>query len=383
MHVLKALIRGDDFNQIEALDSPDTLVLALAARQTLTPDLVQNLRASMPQSKLIGCSSSGHFVGPDLTDDGLAVAVARMERTRLRSAVAPLGHLERSFEAGEKLAAELNGHDLRAVLVLSEGSNCNGTELVAGLLSILSPDTVVFGGLAGDGDRFEETSVLIDDRLGQGMVAAVGFYGHDFTIETATGGGWELFGPERTITSAEGSVLRGLDDELALDLYRRYLGEQADELPGSALLFPLALRAPGAPAEHLVVRTVLGIDSDEKTMTFAGDIPQGWRAQLMRASFDNLVDGAEAAAEKIGSGNDGIGDSLCLGISCVGRRLVLGTRCEDELDAVSESLGDMPFVGFYSYGELGPGLSGACELHNQTMTLAVLGETDRGEPRHP
>jgi hypothetical protein len=108
-------------------------------------------------------------------------------------------------------------------------------------------------------------------------------------------------------------------------------------------------------------------------MTFAGDIPVGSYVKLMRANFDRLILGAQAAgAAALG---DHAGATLCIAISCVGRRLVLGERTEEEVEATLDVLpSDTQQVGFYSYGELSPHATGRCDLHNQTMTLTVVSE---------
>lgn len=356
-------------------DGVDTLVIVLFQRSLADHDaLLAELGPAFPRSVIVGCSTAGHFTGDTLIDEPLIV-VAQFERSQLRSVGVDLPSIQDSFDVGRTLGAELRDPDLRGVLVLSDGLSCNGTALVDGLLSELPDDTVIFGGLAADGDAFETTMVMDRTGVSSGRVVAVGFIGDRLVFGSATGGGWERFGLERTITGASDSVLTGLDSEPALDLYRRYLGDRADELPGSALLFPLAIRANESCVDHHVVRTVLAVDDDLGSMTFAGDMPVGWRAQMMRASFDDLVDGAADAAELVHLDAGIIGDTLCLAVSCVGRRLALGSRVEEELDAVIDVLGhDSHVVGFYSYGELAPDLTGRCALHNQTMTLARFGE---------
>jgi hypothetical protein len=59
----------------------------------------------------------------------------------------------------------------------------------------------------------------------------------------------------------------------------------------------------------------------------------------------------------------------------VGRRLVLGSRTEEEIEATLEVLPKgTQQIGFYSYGEISPYTAGTCDLHNQTMTLTTLSE---------
>jgi hypothetical protein len=125
-----------------------------------------------------------------------------------------------------------------------------------------------------------------------------------------------------------------------------------------------------------VVRTILGIDEDAGSLTFAGDVPQGHYARLMKANFDRLVDGAAQAGSASREMLKDSGPELAILISCVGRRLVLQQRTEEEVEAVRGVLGGDPVLtGFYSYGEISPhNPSARCALHNQTMTVTTLSE---------
>ena len=241
----------------------------------------------------------------------------------------------------------------------------------------LGETVVVTGGLAGDGTRFKRTWVLKDRSPQSGYVTAVGFYGDHIRLGHGSKGGWDKFGPERQVTKSHSNVLYELDGRPALQLYKEYLGDRAAGLPATGLLFPLAIRT--SPSEgKVLVRTILAVDEAAQSMTFAGDIPQGVFAQLMRANFDRLIQGAsEAAALTInhhGSSHP-TSPTLSVAISCVGRRLVLGERTEEEIEATLEILPKgSSQIGFYSYGELSPYANGACDLHNQTMTLTTIAE---------
>ena len=160
-------------------------------------------------------------------------------------------------------------------------------------------------------------------------------------------------------------------------MYKQYLGKYADELPGSALLFPLYVRPQGS--DSAVVRTILSIDNDEQSMTFAGDIPQGSYIRFMKANFDKIIDAAtQAAVNSLTQFNDSVKakPKLALLISCVGRKLILGKRVDEEVEAVKEIFGGNTLLsGFYSYGEISPlNVNAKCELHNQTMTITTFNE---------
>jgi hypothetical protein len=355
-------------------DSRQTLVLAFGD-PALAGDRrpLAELADAFPESTILGCSTSGQILDAAISDGGLAVAAVRFENCRLRHATAPLADAAGSFAAGRSLAEELTDPELRSVLVLSDGLRVNGSELVRGLRSTLPESVVVTGGLAGDGDRFSSTWVLVDDEPRSGWVAAVGICGNELRIGHGSEGGWSIFGPERRVTSSDGNVLYELDGKPALALYKSYLGELASGLPATALLFPLAVRANRD--EEQVVRTILAVDEERQSMTFAGDVPQGSLAQLMMGNLDRLVAGAAEAAAASAAHQVPGDESLAIAISCVGRRLLMSERTEEETAA---SLAALPAgarqIGFYSYGELSPGANGFCDLHNQTMTMTTLGE---------
>ncbi|MBT8193729.1 MAG: FIST C-terminal domain-containing protein [Acidimicrobiia bacterium] len=364
---------GRDWSRpFPALDSDRTLVLVFGASSFLdNAEPINELVAAFPSSHIVGCSSSGEIFEDTISDDSLAVAVAQFEATDVRVAVTPIGS-ESSVAAGVELARQLAEPDLSAVLVLSEGLDVNGSDLVEGLNEHL-PGVTITGGLAGDGDRFEQTWTLVDGKPAAGFATAVGLYGDRVQVGHGSQGGWDRFGPERIVTRSRDNVLYELDGEAALELYKTYLGELADGLPATGLLFPLALRAKEGDSKQLV-RTILAVDEESQSLVFAGDIPEGHLAQLMQANFDRLVGGAEAAAERARI-LEAPAPFLTIAISCVGRRLVLGERTEDELEAVSHVLPDGNHqVGFYSYGEISPYAEGTCDLHNQTMTLTVVTE---------
>jgi hypothetical protein len=366
--------QGEWSERFPQLDSSATMVLAFAAPSYGTqPALLDELVKAYPKSAVVGCSTSGEIDQTSVRDDSITVAVARFAHTRVRQAMTRLTSAADSLAAGASLADELNEQDLRGILVLSEGLCVNGSELVRGINSRLPDHVVVTGGLAGDGPRFERTWVLANGQPEPRGVVAVGVYGDRVRIGHGSKGGWDTFGPERVVTRSAGNVLYELDGRPALALYKEYLGERAAALPGSALLFPLALR-PSTDDVNSVVRTVLAVDEAAQSMTFAGDIPTGHYAKLMRANFDRLILGAQAAGGAATLQEHGDA-SLSIAISCVGRRLVLGERSEEETEATLEALPPhTQQVGFYSYGELSPQSGGRCELHNQTMTLTVFSE---------
>jgi hypothetical protein len=352
------------------------LVLLFASSRLLADDAALDaVQRIHPGVRILGCSTAGEIAGTSVLDDGGIATAIEFERTEVRISVCRLAGAESSRATGIKCARELLGPRLKHVLVFSEGLRVNGSELVRGLTGALPEGVAVTGGLAGDADRFERTLLYFDGHSATDMVIGIGLYGAALQVGIGSLGGWDPFGPDRLITRSHANVLYELDGEPALRLYRRYLGPHAAGLPGSGLLFPLSLRS--ADGEQRVVRTILGSDEANGSLTFAGDVPQGAYAQLMKANVDRLIDGAVGAATSSYANAGGRTPELAILISCVGRKLLLKQRVEEEVESVRDVLGAATtLTGFYSYGEIAPfNPSARCELHNQTMTITTLSES--------
>lgn len=356
------------------------LVLVFGATALLKrAELLAEIQKQYPGGLIFGCSTAGEISGVEVTDDTLVVTAVQFDRTRIQLARVDLAEADGSAAAGERLALSLpaslpEGGALSHVMVLSDGLKTNGSQLVAAMTRHIPSSAVITGGLAGDGARFAETLVLSEGVARPGTVVALGFYGDGLSTGYGAFGGWDSFGPERRITKSRENVLYELDGQSALMLYKKYLGDQAKDLPGSGLLFPLSLRIEGA--ETGLVRTILSVDEAEQSITFAGDMPEGAYARLMKANFDRLIDGAGHAAESSRPETVGSSPELAILISCVGRKLLLNQRIEEEVEAVQDALGkETVMTGFYSYGEISPFKAGGkCELHNQTMTVIHFSE---------
>lgn len=332
------------------------------------------LRVRYPEATILLASTAGEILGTEVTEHRATLTALRFDATAIESTCVNIDDVESSYDAGCLLAERLACPDLVHVFVVSDGQRVNGSELAEGFNTTLPAHTLLTGGLAGDGRRFERTLVGLNGPPREGMIAAIGFYGDRLRVGYGSSGGWAPFGPLRRVTHAQANCLYELDGRPALELYRKYLGEFASELPSAAMRFPLCITDPDTG--RMLVRTILSIDEDNQCMVFAGDMPVGTKVRFMRASYEDLVDGAAGAAEHsvLSSGVEHADLAIC--VSCVGRKIVLGQRTEEETEIVRETIGQRPAImGFYSYGELAPPESAPwCELHNQTMTITLMKE---------
>ncbi len=365
--------KGWQPNKPAPLGSVANLVFLFGSRENLAQKrLWDDIKGAYPKAHFVGCSTAGEIQQTEVIDDSLVATAVHFEQTRLKVVRAKIGASSESQKAGAELAAALPQDGLTHIMVFSDGLNVNGSELVKGLAGCLPRHVAVTGGLAGDGSRFKQTLVCADEPPEEGQVVAIGFYGEHLKIGYGSMGGWDSFGPERLITRSKNNILYELEGKSALALYKQYLGDAAAGLPATALLFPLSLRVPDQPSG--LVRTILSVDEKEQSMTFAGDVPEGSYARFMKANFERLIEGANGSARISRQDNDS--PDLAILISCVGRKLVLKQRIEEEVEAVREVLGKHTVMtGFYSYGEISPFTPNAkCELHNQTMTITTLSE---------
>jgi len=360
-------VRDDKFPPEEC-----NMVLVFGSRNLLAdPGVYALVRHSYPQAEIVLNTTAGEIIDTQVNEDSISLTAVHFEKTRVVSVAVNIDEVKNSFDAGKSLSGLLPVEELKNVLVISDGQKVNGSELVAGLQSYLPEGTVITGGLAGDGSRFQKTLVGLNESPVEGRIVLVAFYGSDLQMTYGSVGGWDAFGHERLVTRSDKNILYELDGKPALDIYKLYLGDYAAELPGSGLLFPLSIRFNN----NSVVRTILGVNEKDKSLTFAGNIQEGAYARLMKANVDRLIEGASNAAQnsvEVKNQNP----ELAILISCVGRKLVLDQRVEEEVEVTRAIYGEgTAITGFYSYGEISPGLGvSTCELHNQTMTITTLSE---------
>ena len=352
-----------------------SLVLVFGARDALCKGAyLPALREHFPHADIVSCSTGGQVIGTRVVDDEIVASALSFTSTRVRTADVALSSADDSEAAGRRLGEQLDGEGLTHVLVFAEGLHVNGSALARGLTSALPATVGVSGGLAADGEKFEHTLVGLNRIPMEGRVVGVGLYGNQLDVATGSFTGWQPFGEDRVITRSSGNVLYELDHVPALAVYKELLGPLGYALPASGLMFPLKIRESTQGGG--VIRTILGVDEHEGSVTFAGDLPEGWLAKLVRTDLDQLVAGAGIAAEQVVAAE--IEHQFVLAVSCIGRRMLLQQRVGEELHRLRDRLGTaVPVAGFYSYGELAPSRAGeSCELHNQTMTVTCFGERE-------
>jgi hypothetical protein len=380
MTVSQELYKDGKFTSNELNDPSDPkeagLVLCFGERLILSdPGFYELMISRYPSAQIMLCSTAGEILAKYVYDDTVSITAITFDKTKLKSTSVNIKGFSDSFQAGKDIMKALDADDLAYVLILSDGSIANGSQLVLGMEESNRRKVPITGGMAGDGVRFEKSVVGLNGPVQAGTIAAMGFYGKDLVVTHSSMGGWDMFGPERTVTKSIDNKLFGIDNRSALDLYKIYLGKHVNELPGAALLFPLSVKLPGHDIP--LVRTILSIDPEDDGMVFSGDVPQGSLVRFMKANFDKLVGAAAIAADHNFNELSHRPPKLALLISCVGRKIILDKRIEEEVESVADIFGESTFLtGFYSYGEISPLMKcEPCQLHNQTMTITTLDES--------
>ena len=332
------------------------------------------LNKAYPSAEIIGCSTAGEILGDQVKEGSVVSTAICFDSARFKGTLVEVEKAGTSYRAGERLAECLEKRNLVHVLVLSDGLRVNGSELIKGMLRHLPRHVTITGGLSADDGHFRETAQIWKGALIQESVLAIGLYGNSLKVGCGSLGGFDPFGPERLVTRSEDNILYELDGKSALALYKEYLGQHAAGLPGTAFYFPLAVRTDERKTP--LIRTVLGIDEEKNCLRFAGDMPLGAYARLMKSNSDRIINGAISAAKNSLTSIGATPPNLAILISCVGRKLILKQRTEDEVEGVHEIFGSETLqTGFYSYGELAPtNVNERCELHNQTMSVTTLTE---------
>jgi len=352
------------------------LIICFADRALLEKGtLFSTLKKEFVNARIITCSTAGEISGRNVENNSAVIMAIKFDKTIFNISKGNIKDEKNSFDLGKNTANLLSKEELKYVLILSDGNLVNGDELIEGIQSALDPAVIVSGGIAGDGDRFQKTFVGLDSDISEGNVVLLGLYGTHILVGTNYQGGWDVFGPEKIITRSNGNILYEIDNENALDLYKKYLGKYASELPSSALLFPLSIKSENS--NNFIVRTILSIDETNKSMKFAGNLPQGSIVRFMKSNFDRLVLAAsEAGIKATANLENDVKANLAIVVSCVGRKIVLSDRIGEEVEAAIDNISEgAKIAGFFSYGEIAPqDKAHRSYLHNQTITITTLAE---------
>jgi len=280
--VLRELIKNEEINSLSEFVANDNFLCLVffGKDQSLLQQQLNLLSDKFPKGSFVGCSSAGHVAAGLVYDHEIVLTFIIFSKVNFLVSIFENLCPDQSEMIGLKIAKSIpeNHH---SALVLSEGLNVNGSRLVEGLKKERS-DVNYFGGLSGDGYDFKETFVLKDRNLYNNSIILVSF-DQNLKVKSSVGGGWSTFGIERVVTKSKNNIVYEIDQKAAIDLYDDFLGEKKVLLPSYGLHFPIFLES------EKIVRTLLAVDRENKSLTFAGDVPEMSKIKLMRSSPESLI----------------------------------------------------------------------------------------------
>jgi hypothetical protein len=343
--------------------------------------LLDGIAAAAPGVPVIGCTTDGEISTKGLSINSVVVMAMASDTIRFHSAC--VENLSKdSYCAGSQIGKAFQGLGCRYIQVFSDGLSGNADQIIQGIKAHMGDDIKIAGGTAGDGGDFKRTFQYIGNRVLSDSIVAVAFQGR-FGLGTGTACGWFPVGIAKKVTKAVGNVVYELDGQPALQAYERFLGKHAERLPAVGVEYPLGLLNPECEADeegYFLCRATMGVDREAGAIIFAGDVPEGSLVKMTIGNDGDIITAAKSAAQSAMSRLRKTGQELkpqaIFLYSCMARKIVLGTRTDEEILAVQDAIGEnVPIIGFYTYGEYAP--IGECEFscfHNETATLTVIGE---------
>ena len=329
----------------------------------------QLLKNMYPDAHIIGCSTAGNILDATVDEYEVVASAVSFEKGYIKVFSTQLSE-NKITENTSALINPIDKEDLKHLFVLAPGL-INGSDVVNSIK--LDKNITVSGALSGDEYKFEDTYLFTDKYTGDDLLIVVGFYGEAIYTSVGCDTGWDEFGATRIVTKSKGNIIYEIDHKPAIELYKKYLGDKINDLPNSALRFPLSIK-DNVDDINEVILVMMGMNLDG-SLIYGGDIKEGSTVKLMKTNVSNLLDGASLSAKGIKEHNKKA--SLSIAISCAARRSVLKQYCTEEVAVTKDILPlNTNIIGFYSYGEIAPFSNQLSKplLHNQTMTITTIYE---------
>lgn len=315
--------------------------------------------------EIFGASSSGEITNDEIHEESIVVMLLDISRDAFRLNIFD-GEGKTSYQVGQSTAEWAKTvYDNPALMVMTAGLFTDGDQIVNGIIDTMDRQVPLFGGRSGDDLRLQETFVFsASQAISNGVVALI-FERSTIDLKGVAISGWKGIGTPKTITKAEGNIVYEINNEPILEVYNKYLNI-GDDIQ-LALEYPLLLiRDDGT----FVTRVVANLNED-KSMFYGGTMPEGSKVRFSIPPGFEIID---YAIEQISDFHQQIpkSDAIVL-FSCKARHMALGPMVEDEISAVHK-LWEVPMVGFFTYGEIGPVPQGRCDFHNNTIVPVLINE---------
>jgi hypothetical protein len=263
------------------------------------------------------------------------------------------------------------------MIMLCDGLTGDQHEVVRGAYGVVGGAVQLVGGCAADELTYSRTYQFFGDGNGVEILtdAVVGVaIGSDAPLGVGLGHGWRKRGEAMVVTRSEGGVLYELDHEPALDVFLRGMGadrslaEDPAAFRAAAFSHPLGMsRRSGED-----IRAVHAGNLTDGSVVCLADVPQGAVTWLMETDEDALIAGA---ADSCSQAVAGLGEASPIGIlvfDCGGRKIMLGRDgLILESAVIAKVAAEVPFTGFYTYGEVAR-THGSRGMHHLTVVSLAI-----------
>jgi hypothetical protein len=327
---------------------------------------------------VVGASSCGEFIRDSrleasnpyqevISSEGLVMVLLQLPEDSVKTYQISRDSVESDLHLGQSIGDwALSAFADPQLIVLASGLSLNGDDFVRGMMQH-KPDMPVFGGLAGDDSQFEQTWVFSNGGAINSGVVAVAFDSNLIEVVGNAVSGWKGIGAMKTVTHSEGNRVYTIDRQPALDTYIHYLNIAEDELPQIGVDYPILLKQ----GNESILRAVLMVDSQSRSLVFAGNVPQGSQIQFASCPGNEVLDASKLALDELHQQHTQA--DVVIAFSCMARHLALGPDIQAEIDHAFE-LWQAPVIGFFTYGEIGSTASRQTCLFNETLSLMLLRE---------
>ncbi|MFH1459555.1 MAG: FIST N-terminal domain-containing protein [Candidatus Omnitrophota bacterium] len=375
------------FAAMQALDrmgsNDPNMVFCFASSRFDHPDLIRGIKSVIPNAPLVGCTTAGEITqnGPDKK----SVTVLALKSDNLYAALGIGRNINKnSRSSGQEVARDTivktpKGEIRHAFMMLPDGLNGNGVEIIRGIQEVLGTSFPIVGGSAGDDFLFQKTFQYYEENVYENSVVGVLFSG-EISVGIGARHGWYPLGKPRIVTEADHNIIKKLDGKPAARIYEDYFGKRVADLKNEpmarmSVMYPLGMSIP--EEEECIIRNAMRIN-EKGELICAGEVPCGSEIRVMMGSKETALKAAKKAAEVALSGLRKKAEIVFV-FDSVSRERLFGRKSKEEIEIVRETFGkDTPIIGFYTYGEQAPlGATvhlGQTFFHNETIVVFAIGE---------
>lgn len=330
---------------------------------------------------IIGATSSGEFIDGHQSEGEIAIMLLDINKNDYCILFEDIGERTLNDAAISMTNAALQKFNKPAFILCStlfsaNGQMLDGETLIRSMEQVAGSQVNMFGGMAGDDISFTGTYVFTHEQTTDyGMVSLI-LNEDKISLYGMALSGWKPIGVARTATKTEGNLIYTIDNEPALDMYLRFLGEdrssaddQVSFFDSIGIHYPFQIERENREPKMC---NPIGYDKEKRAMMCESDVPQGAKFRFSTPPDFDIVETVVGNARALKNETHGEAEALLI-FSCAGRLSALGPMAHEENEGL-QKVWNVPMAGFYTYGEFGRAANGKHEFHSTTCCWVALKE---------